>query len=81
MVANCSTTQTFGGAVLRDPHVGAGTVSVGYSTRGTTGTSTTSFVTSARFFDRSNLTGSDRPLPRPLALSPAKSRCWYPASR
>jgi glycosidase len=79
VVANCSATQTFGGAVLRDPHVGAGTVSVGYSNRGTTGTSTTSFVPSARFFDRSNLTGSGPAVTAPVGLVPGEIQVLVPS--
>ena len=78
VVANCSATQTFGGAVLLDRHV-PGTVSVGYSNRGTTGTSTTSFVPSTRFFERSNLTGSGPAVTAPVSLEPREIQVLVPS--
>ena len=79
VVANCSATQTFGGAVLRDPDIGGGTLRVGYSNRGTTATSTTGFVPDARFFDHDALTGTGPATTAPIVLAPREVQVLVPA--
>jgi glycosidase len=79
VVANCSTAQTFTGAVLRDPNIGTGTVTVGYSNLETTGTSITGFVDNAEFYDGSTRTGSGSAVTAPVLLRPREIQVLVPA--
>ena len=79
VVANCSATQTFNGAVLRDPNMGAGRVTVGYSNLGTTGSSMTGFLPNAKFFDRGTLVGSGPAVLAPIDLKPGEIQVLVPA--
>jgi glycosidase len=79
VVANCSTTRTFRGAVLRDPTIGPGTLSLAYSNLGTAATVKTDRVPAARFFDGDRLTGTGPAVIAPISLEPREVQILLPA--
>jgi glycosidase len=78
VVANCSTTHTFRGAVLRDPNIGVGTIGIGYSNLGTTATLVTSLVASAAFYDGDTFIGRGPAVTVPVIAGPGEIQVLVP---